>query len=100
MAETVGVDEDQAVVEAVLEPQLRTPRNRLQRVESQDETIASWLEELTGGTLDAYAARGAHPEDWDLGGLTEALHRQFDTRVSPAQYAEDWPVSVKVISIE
>src|SRR2546422_11078229 len=43
---------------------------------------------ISEGTLDAYAARGAHPEDWDLGGLTEALHRQFDTRVSPAQYAE------------
>src|SRR5438093_1428201 len=63
-------------------------RRQILEGESQDETIASWLEELTGGTLDAYAARGAHPEDWDLGGLTEALHRQFDTRVSPAQYAE------------
>jgi len=62
-------------------------RRQILEGESQDETIADWLEELTGGTLDAYAARGAHPEDWDLGGLTEALHRQFDTRVSPAQYA-------------
>src|SRR5881628_2777916 len=63
-------------------------RRQILEGESQDETIADWLEELTGGTLDAYAARGAHPEDWDLGGLTEALHRQFDTRVSPARYAE------------
>src|SRR5881628_3687283 len=63
-------------------------RRQILEGESQAETIADWLEELTGGTLDAYAARGAHPEDWDLGGLTEALHRQFDTRVSPAQYAE------------
>src|SRR3989441_282653 len=63
-------------------------RRQILEGESQAETIADWLEELAGGTLDAYAARGAHPEDWDLGGLTEALHRQFDTRVSPAQYAE------------
>jgi len=38
--------------------------------------------------LGMSAARGAHPEDWDLGGLTEALHRQFDTRV-PAADLED-----------
>src|SRR5207245_9622639 len=29
-----------------------------------------------------------HPEDWDLAGLTEALYRQFDLRVAPAEYKE------------
>jgi preprotein translocase subunit SecA len=56
--------------------------------ESQADTVAEWIEDLGVGTLDAYAAEGAHPEDWDLGGLTEALHRQFDVKIAPAQFEE------------
>ena len=46
------------------------------------------FDELVESTVDAYAARGAHPEDWDLAGLTEALHRQFDTRIPAAEFSE------------
>src|SRR5881409_500824 len=63
-------------------------RRQILEGENQAETIAEWIEELTEVTLDAYAARGAHPEDWDLAGLTEALHRQFDTRVPSAEFSE------------
>src|SRR5207248_6806807 len=56
--------------------------------ESQADTIAEWIEDLVLDTLDAHAAEGAHPEDWDLGGLTEALHRQFDIKIATAQYEE------------
>src|SRR5262245_8095619 len=63
-------------------------RRQILEGESQAETVGEWIEELTEATLDAYAARGAHPEDWDLAGLTEALHRQFDTKVASAQYDE------------
>jgi preprotein translocase subunit SecA len=56
--------------------------------ESQADTIAEWMDDLAPVTLDAYAARDAHPEDWDLAGLTEALHRQYDARVPPARFAE------------
>ncbi|HEY3100045.1 MAG TPA: preprotein translocase subunit SecA [Methylomirabilota bacterium] len=56
--------------------------------ESQADTVAEWIEDLVLDTLDAHAAEGAHPEDWDLGGLTEALHRQFDVKIAPAQYEE------------
>jgi preprotein translocase subunit SecA len=56
--------------------------------ESQAENIAEWIDDLVLDTLDAYAADGAHPEDWDLAGLTEALHRQFDVKLPPAQYEE------------
>jgi preprotein translocase subunit SecA len=56
--------------------------------ESQAENVAEWIEDLVSDTLDAYAAQGAHPEDWDLAGLTEALHRQFDVKLPPAQYEE------------
>ncbi len=56
--------------------------------ESQADNVAEWIEDLVIGTLDGYAAEGAHPEDWDLGGLTEALHRQFDVKIPAAQYDE------------
>ena len=56
--------------------------------ESQADTVAEWMEDLVLDTLDAHAAEGAHPEDWDLGGLTEALHRQFDVKIATAQYEE------------
>ncbi len=63
-------------------------RRQILEGESQAETVAEWVDELVESTLDAYAAKGAHPEDWDLGGLTEALHRQFDTRIPAAQFSE------------
>src|SRR5215470_12627471 len=56
--------------------------------ESQADNVIEWIEDLTLDTLDAYAAQGAHPEDWDLTGLTEALHRQFDVKIPTAQYEE------------
>jgi preprotein translocase subunit SecA len=54
--------------------------------ESQAETIGEWIENLVGITLDAYAPGSSHPEDWDLAGLNEALHRQFDLRLATARY--------------
>jgi preprotein translocase subunit SecA len=63
-------------------------RRQILEGESQAEAVAEWLDELVEATLDAYAARGAHPEDWDLAGLSEALHRQFDTRIAPTQFSE------------
>jgi preprotein translocase subunit SecA len=55
---------------------------------SQAETIQEWTEDLVSGFLDAYAPANVHPEDWDLTALTEALYRQFDLRVAPAEYKE------------
>ncbi len=57
--------------------------------ESQKETIHEWMEELFDGLLELYAPKDAHPEDWDLAALSEALHRQFDVRLPPeAQHGE------------
>ncbi len=56
--------------------------------ESQAETIAEWIEDLTGGAIDSYAPTSSHPEDWDTAALIEALYRQFDTRLAPAQLEE------------
>jgi preprotein translocase subunit SecA len=64
-------------------------RREILEGESQEETIREWLEELTTGLLDVYAAAAAHPEDWDLNGLNEAVHRQFDLRLpAEAQHGE------------
>src|SRR2546426_4282143 len=63
-------------------------RRQILEGESQAETIAEWVEDFVAGTLDGYAPEGAHPEDWDLGGLGEALHRQFDVKIPAAQYDE------------
>ena len=56
--------------------------------ESQAETIAEWIDDLVAVTLDPYASAEAHPEDWDLGGLGEALFRQFDVRIPAAAFQE------------
>ncbi len=56
--------------------------------ESQAETIAEWIDDLVGDTIGGYASEAAHVEDWDLGALTEALNRQFDVKIAPAQYEE------------
>jgi preprotein translocase subunit SecA len=56
--------------------------------ESQEETVLEWIEELADGHVGRYAAADAHPEDWDLVGLNEALNRQFDFR-APADTLED-----------
>jgi preprotein translocase subunit SecA len=55
--------------------------------ESQEETVRDWMEVLLDGIVDTYAAEGTHPEDWDLTGLAEAMHRQFDVRL-PAPTGE------------
>ncbi|HSD29277.1 MAG TPA: SEC-C metal-binding domain-containing protein, partial [Vicinamibacteria bacterium] len=55
--------------------------------ESQEETVRDWMEELLDGTLDTYCAEGTHPEDWDLSGLAEAMHRQFDVKLPAALQA-------------
>ncbi len=63
-------------------------RRQILEGEPQADTIAEWIEDLVAVTLDAYAAEGAHPEDWDLGGLGEALYRQFDVRIPSARFGE------------
>ncbi len=56
--------------------------------ESQAETVGEWIDDLVGATLDTYAAQSAHPDDWDLAGLGQMLHQQFDVRVPPARFTD------------
>ena len=41
--------------------------------ESQADTVAEWIEDLTAATLDGFAPADSHPEDWDLVALGETL---------------------------
>jgi len=52
--------------------------------ESQQERILEWAGEVAEGAVMRFASRDIHVEDWDLGGLNEALYRQFDFRL-PAE---------------
>jgi preprotein translocase subunit SecA len=61
-------------------------RREILQGESQEETVREWMDDLLDGIVDTYAGEGVHPEDWDLGGLGEALHRQFDVKL-PATVA-------------
>jgi preprotein translocase subunit SecA len=63
-------------------------RRQILEGESQAETITEWMDDLVGSTLVTYAAEDAHPDDWDLAGLGEELHRLFDVRLAPARFQE------------
>jgi len=58
--------------------------------ESQEETVLEWIGELAAVVVARYAGAEAHQEDWDLVGLNEALHRQFDFRL-PDLNVDDIP---------
>jgi preprotein translocase subunit SecA len=63
-------------------------RKQILEGESQAETVTEWIDDLVSVTVDPYASGEAHPEDWDLAGLSEALSRQFDTRVPAGRFQE------------
>src|SRR5262249_28015740 len=56
--------------------------------ESQEETVLEWMGEVVAGVVERYAPADAHPEEWDLRGLDEALARQFECRL-PADLSPD-----------
>ncbi len=64
-------------------------RREILEGESQEETVLDWIGELAEGLVERYAPTDAHPDDWDLPGLSEALHRQFDFRLPAGVTAEE-----------
>src|SRR5678816_4568263 len=56
-------------------------RREILEGESQEETVLEWIDEVAAGTVARYAPEGTHAETWDVAGLNEALHRQFDFRL-------------------
>jgi preprotein translocase subunit SecA len=66
--------------------------------ESQEQTVLEWMGEVAATTVGRYAAADAHPEDWDLAGLGEALYRQFDFRLPEA--AKDGEITSQPALVE
>jgi preprotein translocase subunit SecA len=60
-------------------------RREILEGESQEERVLEWLTEAVAATVERYAPPDGHPEEWDLAGLNEALHRQFDFRLPDAE---------------
>ena len=56
-------------------------RREILEGESQEETVLEWIDEVAAATVARYAPEDAHAESWDVAGLNEALHRQFDFRL-------------------
>jgi preprotein translocase subunit SecA len=64
-------------------------RREILQGESQEDNVREWMEDLLEGVVDAYVPEGAHPEDWDLGGLGEAMARQFDVKLPASILAHE-----------
>jgi len=57
-------------------------RRQLLETEDMQEVIQGMLEEALDGLLDVYTSEDTYPEAWDMGGLAEAVKRQFDLHVA------------------
>jgi preprotein translocase subunit SecA len=56
-------------------------RREILEGESQEERVLEWLGEVAESLVARYAPADAHPDEWDVVGLKEALSRQFDLRL-------------------
>jgi preprotein translocase subunit SecA len=59
-----------------------TQRKEVLTGEDLKESVMEMVEEQAEGLVDVYADEKAHPEDWDLKGLQDALYQQFSFRWS------------------
>jgi len=57
-------------------------RRKLLEGEDIREVVEGMIEEVLDGLLELYTSEDTYPEEWDMGGLAEALKRQFDLQVS------------------
>jgi preprotein translocase subunit SecA len=48
--------------------------------EDLKDSLTEMIEEQVEGIVDLFAAEKAHPEDWDLKGLQDAVYQQFSFR--------------------
>jgi preprotein translocase subunit SecA len=56
-------------------------RTEIMGTEDLSAAIHGIMDESVGTLLDQYMAKNASPSDWDLAGLSEALLKDFNTRV-------------------
>jgi len=57
--------------------------------EDLKDSVMEMMEEQTEGIVDLYADEKAHPEDWDLKGLQDAVYQQFSFRWTVPSEEED-----------
>ena len=66
-------------------------RNQMLEEENQEETVLEWIGELVEVVVSRYCPPDAHPDDWDLKGLNEGLHRQLDFRLPAGVEVDEVP---------
>ena len=66
-------------------------RTEIMGTEDLSAAIHGIMEESVGTLLDQYMAKNASPSDWDLAGLSEALLKDFNTRVDVKALVEGEP---------
>jgi len=66
-----------------------TQRREVLAGEDLKESVLEMVEEQAEGLVDLYIDEKAHPEDWDLKGLHDAIYQQFSFRWSAPSHEED-----------
>ena len=66
-------------------------RTEIMGTDDLSAAIHGIMEEAVGTLLDQYMPKNASPVDWDLAGLSEALVRDFNTRVDVTSIVESDP---------
>ena len=66
-----------------------TQRREVLAGEDLKESVLEMVEEQAEGLVDLYIDEKAHPEDWDLKGLHDAIYQQFSIRWSAPPHEEN-----------
>jgi preprotein translocase subunit SecA len=66
-------------------------RTEIMGTEDLSGAIRGLMEDSVGTLADQYLPRQAATEDWDLQGLTDAVARDFNTRIEPKAWLEKEP---------
>ncbi len=66
-----------------------TQRREVLAGEDLKESLMEMVEDQTEGIVDLFIDEKAHPEDWDLKGLEDAIYKQFSFRWSPPSLEKD-----------
>jgi preprotein translocase subunit SecA len=66
-------------------------RTEIMGTEDLSAAIHGILEESVGTLLDQFMPKNASPSDWDLQGLSEALQKDFNTKVDVKEWVDSEP---------
>jgi preprotein translocase subunit SecA len=68
-----------------------TQRTEIMGTEELSAAIRGLMADSVGTLLDQFMPKQAVPADWDLAGLSEALLRDFNTRIDPKEWLAQEP---------